>query len=36
MGFPFFMPAYIPGNRLRIHGCHSALNRIVLVVTTPP
>jgi len=22
MGFPFFVPAYIPGNRIRIHGCH--------------
>jgi phosphoribosyl 1,2-cyclic phosphodiesterase len=25
MGFPFFMPAYLPGNRIRIHGCHAAL-----------
>jgi anti-anti-sigma factor len=25
MGFPFFMPAYLPGNRIRIHGCHPAL-----------
>jgi len=25
MGFPFFTPAYIPGNRIRIHGCHSTL-----------
>jgi phosphoribosyl 1,2-cyclic phosphodiesterase len=24
-GFPFFVPAYIPGNRIRIHGCHEAL-----------
>jgi phosphoribosyl 1,2-cyclic phosphodiesterase len=22
MGFPFFAPAYIPGNTIRIHGCH--------------
>ena len=22
MGFPFFPPAYVPGNRIRIHGCH--------------
>lgn len=21
-GFPFFVPAYVPGNQLRIHGCH--------------
>ena len=25
MGFPFFTPAYIPGNRIRIHGCHQVL-----------
>jgi len=25
MGFPFFMPAYIPGNRVRIYGCHAIL-----------
>lgn len=25
MGFPFFAPAYIPGNRLRIYGCHDIL-----------
>jgi phosphoribosyl 1,2-cyclic phosphodiesterase len=27
MGFPFFTPAYIPGNRIRIHGCHEELER---------
>lgn len=25
MGFPFFIPAYIPGNVIRIHGCHDVL-----------
>jgi len=25
MGFPFFTPAYIPGNRIVIHGCHAEL-----------
>jgi phosphoribosyl 1,2-cyclic phosphodiesterase len=25
MGFPFFAPAYIPGNVIRIHGCHKAM-----------
>ncbi len=25
MGFPFFTPAYIKGNRIRIHGCHKNL-----------
>jgi phosphoribosyl 1,2-cyclic phosphodiesterase len=27
MGFPFFTPAYIPGNRIRIYGCHEDLER---------
>ncbi len=27
MGFPFFMPAYIPGNRIRIYGCHAELEK---------
>jgi anti-anti-sigma factor len=26
MGFPFFAPAYIPGNRIRIYGCHNVLS----------
>ena len=25
MGFPFFPPTYIPGNTIRIHGCHAVL-----------
>ena len=25
MGFPFFMPAYTPGNELTIYGCHPML-----------
>ncbi|MDA0240294.1 MAG: MBL fold metallo-hydrolase [Proteobacteria bacterium] len=25
MGFPFFVPAYIPGNKIRIHGCHETM-----------
>jgi len=25
MGFPFFAPVYIPGNRVVIHGCHAVL-----------
>jgi phosphoribosyl 1,2-cyclic phosphodiesterase len=25
MGFPFFMPAYIPGNHLTLYGCHDAM-----------
>lgn len=27
MGFPFFMPAYMPGNRIRIHGCHRLMEQ---------
>ncbi len=26
MGFPFFPPAYIPGNVIRIYGCHTTLH----------
>lgn len=25
MGFPFFTPVYIPGNRIVVHGCHAVL-----------
>jgi ribonuclease BN (tRNA processing enzyme) len=25
MGFPLFTPAYVPGNRIRIYGCHAEL-----------
>ena len=25
MGFPFFAPAYLAGNKVRIYGCHAAL-----------
>ncbi len=25
MGFPFFTPSYIPGNRITIYGCHAEL-----------
>jgi phosphoribosyl 1,2-cyclic phosphodiesterase len=25
MGLPFFTPAYIPGNTIRIHGCHKTM-----------
>ncbi|MDF1722854.1 MAG: MBL fold metallo-hydrolase [Minwuia sp.] len=27
MGFPFFIPAFIPGNVIRIHGCHDVLEK---------
>jgi len=25
MGFPFFAPAYVPGNTIRIYGCHKEM-----------
>ena len=28
MGFPFFTPAYIPGHRIRIYGCHAELEHV--------
>ncbi|MBL6749115.1 MAG: MBL fold metallo-hydrolase [Nevskia sp.] len=29
MGFPFFVPAFIPGNRIRLHSCHPQLERAI-------
>jgi phosphoribosyl 1,2-cyclic phosphodiesterase len=28
MGFPFFAPAYIPGNLIRIHDCHKNMREV--------
>lgn len=36
MGFPFFTPAYIPGNRVRIHGCHANLEAALRRQQDPP
>ncbi len=36
MGLPFFMPAYIPGNRLRIYGAHSGLEFALRRQMDPP
>lgn len=36
MGFPFFGPAYVPGNRIRIHGCHEALEHAFRLQQDPP
>jgi len=36
MGFPFFTPAYIPGNRLRIYGGHAALEAALRRQHGPP
>ena len=29
MGFPFFVPAFIPGNTIRIYSCHAKLEQAV-------
>jgi len=36
MGFPFFTPAYIPGNRIVIHGCHAELELAFRRQQAPP
>ena len=38
MGFPLFTPAYIPGNKIRIYGCHADIEaafRATLSTTAP-
>ena len=29
MGFPFFIPAFIPGNRIRLYSCHPKLEQAI-------
>jgi phosphoribosyl 1,2-cyclic phosphodiesterase len=36
MGFPFFGPAYVPGTRIRIHGCHDILERAFRLQQSAP
>ena len=36
MGFPFFGPAYVPGTKLRIYGCHSELEHALRRQQEPP
>jgi phosphoribosyl 1,2-cyclic phosphodiesterase len=36
MGFPFFTPAYVPGNRVRIYGCHPGLEDAIRRQQEPP
>ena len=36
MGFPLFAPAYIPGNLIRIHGCHGVLREALLRQQSDP
>ncbi|HXM83790.1 MAG TPA: MBL fold metallo-hydrolase [Burkholderiales bacterium] len=36
MGFPFFGPAYVPGTKIRIHGCHDILEKAFRLQQAPP
>ncbi|WP_413207604.1 MBL fold metallo-hydrolase [Rhodospirillum sp. A1_3_36] len=36
MGFPFFVPAYIPGHVIRIHGCHAQLEEALKAQQSAP
>lgn len=36
MGFPFFGPAYVPGTKIRIHGCHDVLEYAFRLQQSPP
>jgi phosphoribosyl 1,2-cyclic phosphodiesterase len=36
MGFPFLGPAYVPGNRIRIYGCHEQLEHAFRLQQSPP
>ena len=36
MGFPFFGPAYVQGNHIRIYGCHEALEHAFRRQQEPP
>ena len=36
VGFPFFAPAYRPGSRIRIHGCHEQLEHVFRLQHSAP
>ena len=36
MGLPFFVPIYIPGNRIVIHGCHAEMEAAVRLQMSEP
>lgn len=36
MGFPYFAPMYIPGNRIVVHGCHPDLEQAVRLQMQSP
>lgn len=35
-GFPFFVPAYLPGNQVRIYGCHDDLEKAFILQQSAP
>ncbi len=35
-GFPFFAPAYIPGNRIKVYGCNPGMEQAFVVQQGPP
>jgi phosphoribosyl 1,2-cyclic phosphodiesterase len=35
-GFPFFLPAYVPGCRIVFHGCHAGMEEAFTVQQSPP
>lgn len=36
MGFPFFAPAYVAGNHIRIYGCHAEIEHALRRQQAPP
>ena len=36
MGFPFFTPAYVPGNVIRFHGCHDQIEHAMRTQMSEP
>jgi len=36
MGFPFFAPAYIPGNHISVYGCHPTLRDVLQTQQSAP
>jgi phosphoribosyl 1,2-cyclic phosphodiesterase len=36
LGFPFFAQSYIPGNLIRIHGCHKSMRNIFIRQQSAP
>ena len=36
MGFPFFGPAYVPGMKIRVYGCHDVLEQAFRLQQAPP